>query len=231
MSLQAMTQHAVTLQASNEHYTPDEARNLLEEELADPRYQDEHTGPLRQAIGNLITWLEENAVNIGPLNVPMGPLILLALIIVSLIVLLVIVRPRLQRSARVEESVDISPDLSAEDLRASADQHAAAAEYDDAARQRFRALVRSAEERSLLHRQRGRTPSEVATSLANQFPDSRPELLAAAELFNLSRYGGRALTAEQHERIRDLDQALSGMVPHPPTEGSDIGTPRLEAPR
>ncbi|MGO1192770.1 MAG: DUF4129 domain-containing protein [Nesterenkonia sp.] len=209
-------------------YDRDEARRLLEEELSGTEYQRQFSGPVREAIDRFLQWLQEGALNLGVVDIPAGPLVVLFLLAAAITVVLLVVRPRLQRSAAADRGVDIERGITAAELRARADRSAEAGNYDDAARDRFRALVRAAEERSLLRSSTGRTATEITEQLAIRFGEHGERLRAAADLFNLSRYGRQRLSVQQYEQLRALDATLREADP---TEGADAAGPRLVVPQ
>lgn len=209
-------------------YDRDEARRLLEDELSGPEYQRQFSGPVREAVDRFLQWLQEGAVNLGVVDIPAGPLVVLLLLAAAVTVVLLVVRPRLQRSGDPDQQVDIEAGITAAALRDRADRSAEAGNYDDAARDRFRALVRGAEERALLPRSTGRTATEIAEHLAGHFNEHGHQLRTAAELFNLSRYGRQRLSAQQYGQLRTLDATLQEAQP---TASHDVQGPRLVAPR
>lgn len=186
----------------------DEAQQLLEEELEDPQYQREFTGPLREAIDDLIRWLGENSMSLGAFDIPYGPLILTLVVVAVIVVIIVMVRPRLQAARRREPQLDTPVEVTAAELRSRAESHAAAGRWDDAAQDYFRAMVRGGEELGFLPPMTGRTATEAATELAEQLSRHSRRLFDAAALFNLSFYGGGRLGAEDAQLARELDRAL-----------------------
>lgn len=210
-------------------YERDEARRLLEDELTGTQYQRQFSGPLREAIDEFLQWLQQGALSVGVLDIPAGPLVVLLALAAAITVVLLVVRPRLQRSQGTDQQVDIESGITAEQLRDRADQHAQAGYYDEAARDRFRALVRSAEERALLGSATGRTATEITVRLAELFGDYAEALQAAAELFNLSRYGSQQLSAGQYEQLRALDAQLAAA--EPTGSPGDRQGPRLVVPQ
>jgi len=209
-------------------YDRDQARRLLEQELSGPEYQRQFTGPVREAIDRFLHWLQEGALNVGVIDIPAGPLAVLLLLAVAVTVVLLVVRPRLQRSGRSDQGVDIEAGVTAAELRARADRSAEAGNYDDAARDRFRALVRGAEERALLGSSTGRTATELTEHLGRQFGDHAEQLRAAAGLFNLSRYGRQRLGRAQHQQLHGLDTTLQTAEP---TGRAGAQGPRLVVPQ
>lgn len=209
-------------------YDRDQARQLLHDELSGTEYQRQFTGPVREAIDDFLRWLQEDALDFGIVNVPAGPLVLVLLLAAAVVVILLVVRPRLQRSGSAEQQVDIAVDVTADQLRHRAEQHALGGHYDDAARDRFRALVRGAEERGLLRSAEGRTATELAGQLAGLYGGHADQLYRAAELFNRSRYGSTPLNAQHYQQLRALDTELLAAEP---VGTSVAGGPRLVVPQ
>lgn len=186
----------------------DEARRLLEEELSDPRYQRDATGPLREAADRFFAWLDQMQLNLGPVELPLGPILLPVLLLAAVILCIVLVRPRLQRGAEAEE-LSLSPaGVTSGALRERAEAHAAVGRFDEACRERFRAIIRAAEERQDLAEQAGRTATEAGQALARVHPDEAAAAVRAAELFNYSRYGGRSLQRTDYDTLLAFDQRL-----------------------
>lgn len=192
----------------------DEAQELLERELADPRYQGELSGPLRQAIDDLLRWLDERLGSIGGVDVPYGPVIILVLLVAAIVLAIVLIRPRLQHVAGADGPIEAESGMSSAELRTRAQAHRRAGRVDEAYRDLFRAVVRAAEERDLLTEMTGRTATEAAAELTRCFPAHSRRLGMAADLFNLSRYGGRSLTARDCEELTELDAVLTATRPH-----------------
>lgn len=209
-------------------YDQDEARRLLEDELSGAEYQRQFSGPVREAIDRFLQWLQEGALNLGVVDIPAGPLVVLLLLAAAVTLVLLVVRPRLQRAGSLNQRVDIDVGITAAALRTRAERSASAGHYDDAGRDRFRAMVRGAEERSLLRRSTGRTATEIAEHLAGQFGAHGEQLRAAADLFNLSRYGSQRLGAAEYDQLRNLDVSLLEAAP---TGGPGAEGPKLVVPQ
>ncbi|WP_218220512.1 DUF4129 domain-containing protein [Nesterenkonia sp. Act20] len=204
----------------------DEASRLLEEELSDPRYQRDATGPLRETADRFFAWLDQMQLNLGPVELPLGPILLLGLLLAAIILCIVLVRPRLQRGAETEE-LGLSPaSVTAAALRGQAEAHAAVGRFDEACRERFRAIIRAAEERQDLAEQAGRTATEAGQALAQVHPEEAAPAARAAELFNYSRYGGRSLQRADYDTLLAFDQRLERPVGQRP--GQLSGQPREE---
>ncbi len=212
------------------HPSRDEAQELLREELSDPEYQRAFTGPLRDAIDAVLAWLGERALSIGGVQIPYGPLVLVVLLAAAILLCILLVRPRLQRAGGVtDELLNAETGLSAEDLRSRAGAHLGAGRFDDAFRDLFRAVVRSAEERELLSEQTGRTASEAARAVGGLFPAQAEALHGCGELFNLSHYGGRPLSAQDVDQLRQLEETLRRTEPNL-SHGTSRRAPRLVVP-
>lgn len=210
-------------------YDPDEARQLLQDELTSPEYQRPYTGPVREAFDAILQWLQDEALSFGPVNLPAGPVVVFVLLLAAITVILAVVRPRLQRAVPREGAVDIAPDLTAEELRARAAGASEDEDYDAAYRDLFRAIVRSAEQRGVLSEADGRTATEIAGWLALLFSEHSRPLNAGAELFNHSRYGNQLLSRHDYERLLALDRQLDAAEPSTGTSRTS-GLP-LEVPR
>lgn len=204
-------------------YDRDSARSLLEDELADAQYQRELAGPLRNLIDSVLEWLEGSALSLGPVTVQWGPILVAALVVAAALLVILLVRPRMQRGRRSEPAVSIEAGMTAADLRNRAAAHATAGRYDDAARDSFRAIVRTAEEQYVLSAQSGRTASEIAASLSAAYPQEAARLREAADLFNQSVYARRPLQQVHFHRVSELDLQLVEQSPSTPVAAS-VGT-------
>ncbi|RJN31812.1 DUF4129 domain-containing protein [Nesterenkonia natronophila] len=209
-------------------YDREGARRLLEDELADSSYQRQFTGPLREAIDAFLDWMAERAFSIGGVDVPFGPLLVLGAVIVTVIIIIVVVRPRLQRGSTAQEAVQIDPQVTAAAFRAHAQECARSGDFNTAAQEAFRAVVRAAEERGVVRQQQGRTATEIAESLSSSYPPFSTTLQRAADLFNRSLYGSVSLAKADLEFIADLDMQLQR---EPAQHGGSIDGPHLAVPR
>lgn len=99
--------------------------------------------------------------------------------------------------------------------RSDADEAAARQAYAEAIRERFRALVRELEERTLLDERPGRTAREVARDVEATGPGLIRALAEAARVFDDVRYGGRTATGELDRIVREADEAAMRAVPEP----------------
>jgi Domain of unknown function (DUF4129) len=187
----------------------DEARELAQRELADPRYDAEP--PLGQRI---IEWLIEQLNRLidgaaGALTSPVGAIVLAAVIAVIAAIVLRY-SPLARRAASRDARLFDDGRRLARDHRAAAEAAARDQQWSAAVVERFRAIVATLEERSVLDERPGRTADEAARDAGAAVPGLATDLLAAAQLFDVVHYGGGDATADDDRRMRELDEAVGG---------------------
>jgi hypothetical protein len=199
----------------------EEARRWAAEELAKAEYRDAAPSWLQSMWDGFMDWLsslDAPAQAAGP--VP-GPVIG---IVIALIVAIGIILARPRRNAAVRKPGGVfEPDsvLGPADYRARAEAAAAVENWGDAVVDRFRALVSSAEVRTILDPQPGRTADEVVRDLAVPFRSEAARLDAAARTFDAVRYGNVAAGRADYRAMADLDATLEASRPVPSTPGAD----------
>jgi hypothetical protein len=189
---------------------PDEptAREWLEQELADPAYAQARPGLLRRA------W-EALQDALAQAEGPVSPLLLLVLVAVVVGVLALVLwrTGPLRAAARTGTAgageIGLEEHVTAAGYRERADAAAAAGDWRTAVLDRFRALVRGLEERTVLDPRPGRTADEAAREAGVLLPEVADALGAAARVFDDVAYGDRAATPEHHDRVRGADEASS----------------------
>ncbi|MGW4064850.1 DUF4129 domain-containing protein [Amycolatopsis sp. NPDC004747] len=185
----------------------DAARRAAEQELSDPKYRDARPGFLQQ-IGQWLGEQLEKLLNSVSSGVP-GGIFGVVLIVALLIVLVVVIRLRtgkIARAARAGRVVFGGQRKSAADYRRAAAEAAAAGRFDDAVRDRFRAVVRALEERALLDTRSGRTADEAAAEAGLLLPNVADRLRQGARLFDDVHYGGRDGTEAAYQALTELDE-------------------------
>ena len=191
----------------------EEARRWAAEELAKPEYREAAPGWLETLWQGFVDWLQSlDGPATGGSTVPSPVIgIVIAVVIAAAVI---IARPRLNPKARQAKEV-FEPDsiLTPADYRQRAETSAAAGKWGDAVVDLFRALVRSAEDRTILDPQPGRTADEVARELAAPFGAEAERLGRAAATFDAIRYGNRAADAADYQAMASLDTALEAMKP------------------
>ena len=188
-------------------------QDLARRELSDPAYTEARPGWVERAVRWLLEQLADLDLPSGP-GRSMGTLLLVLLL--TLAVAVVLARTgRLRRGVRdgAAGAVLGSQRLTAAEHRTRAEQAAAAARYDVAVRERFRAMARALEERAVLDERPGRTAHEVAAEAAAAMPVGARGLRSAARIFDDVCYGGRAATSAHDAELRRVDDELSRELP------------------
>lgn len=200
-----------------------EARRWAVEELAKPEYRDAAPSWLDTLWRNFLDWLQSLDGSSGDSAGVPSPVI--ALVIAAIIAAaIVLARPRVNaRAPKAKDVFESETAMSATDYRNRAEAAAAAGKWGDAVVDRFRAVVRHAEDRTILDPQPGRTAAEAARALSRPFNSESGRLLRAAAVFDGVRYGNRAAGGGDYQEMVGLDSALDAMKPVP--AGSEVRLP------
>ncbi len=138
-------------------------------------------------------------------------------VLVALVVLVVFLVRRktgpLRRAGAGDVPLFVGRLRAAAEYRAAADSAAAAGDWDEAVRQRFRAVVRSLEERDILDPRPGRTAGEATADAARALPSCAAGLRDAARSFDDVAYGGRPSDQQADAQLRELDRQLAAARP------------------
>ena len=179
-------------------------------------YADARPGPLQQAL----RWLRDRVLELLPDDVDGGPVVDALVVAALLVLVLVALRVAGQVVRRRGRAAGPAGDLFATDARRSADDHrsradalAAEGDWPGAVAERFRALVRGAEERVLLDERPGRTATEAATELGAVLPAVSADLRGGARVFDDVVYGSAPGSAEDDARLRHLDERVRAERP------------------
>lgn len=192
----------------------DEARQLLQEELAKGVYQEAEPSLLERAWAAFLTWLGEVLGQIRSVDAGLGTILLAVGAVVVITAAVLLIKPRLNARKRAEPQVfQAQTRLTAQAHRESADAAAGTGNWDDALTERFRAITRAAEERVILDEQAGRTAGEVARQLQDLFINQAETLECLALRFNEVHYGARPATRNDYQRAVGLDQELQRTQP------------------
>lgn len=188
----------------------DEARRAAREELTKGIYHRDEPG----VVSRVLTWAYDTLVRLLETlasHSPGGLWGLLALLVL-VILAVVVVRWRIgavARSGAVSAAAVFAGQVrTAAEHRAAAEAAAGRGDHDAACRERFRALVRELEERTILDERPGRTADEVAREVAALAPETAASLHAAARVFDEVSYGDRRATADADATIRAADEAV-----------------------
>ncbi len=187
--------------------TPDRptARRWLVEELARPEYAQGESWLMR-----LWQWFLGLFDGAPTLDVPLWQLLLGALVVVAVVVVVArwVAGPvHLARARRSSAVVAADDSRTAAELRAAADAADSRGDWSLAVAERFRAVVRGLEERTILDEQPGRTAQEASSDASARLPALSGALHAGATLFDDVVYGEHAATPDDAARLRDLDTA------------------------
>lgn len=199
--------------------TRDGAREEARRELSKSIYQDAEPGWFSEAV----TWINERIADLFDFVVPepdadgiagfrgLGVLALLLLLIVLAVVVRLWLGP-MRRTARARDSdVDLSSPLSADQLRAQAEEHAGRGAYAEAVRSRLRAVVRMLEEKGVLDQRPGRTAGELVDEVRRLTAEPVGQLATAVEAFSEIWYGGRPASPNAYQTVVAADQALASL--------------------
>ncbi|MGW9404538.1 DUF4129 domain-containing protein [Arthrobacter sp. NPDC055585] len=194
----------------------DQARSWLENELSKAEYQDAQPSLLERAVAKILEFLTDLLSGIQGVGAPAGILLLALGALVLLALAVLVVRPRLNARRKPAGLFDeAGADQDAAAHRALAEQAAQAGDWDGALAERLRAILRSAEERVILHPQAGRTAQEAGTALSAVFPAEAEEIRWLSRRFDEVRYGGSRAAEPDARRAADLDAALLSSQPAP----------------
>jgi len=198
----------------------DEARRWVLDELAKQPYQNARPTPLDLAAQAFFDWLG-SLLRPQPGDPTPTVLLVVALVVVAALItvaLLLFGVPRANRRSRSGASSLFGDDdrRSADELRAAAKAALAAGDVGLAVLERFRAIARDLDVRTLVALFPGTTADGFAREAAAVFPDEATELAAAADAFDGVRYAGRPGDREAALRIAALDDRLAAARPRLP---------------
>lgn len=195
----------------------DEARRRALDELAKAKYggtpewlqqAGERAVRLLEQIGALLARWQANRQGGG-----ISPGFVIAVVVALVLLALVVWRvglPRWRRRAVAGESLDLDPTRPAADYRTLAERHARAGDWRSAVRDRFRALVRELEVRTILDVRPARTAWEAAYSAARTLAGNTDDLYDGAEMFNAVVYGGAGADEAAYGEMVRIDAAVTG---------------------
>lgn len=193
----------------------DEARRWMERELADPVY---HQRP--SILQRVLDWLGRlfdgaSGAALGDV----GTVVVIAVAIALLVLVTFLVTGPVRRSRRLAAAgavLDADDRRTAADLRASADAAAARGDWATAVADRFRAVVRALEERTVLDERPGRTAHEAVADAGTRLPAHATDLRSAGDLFDGVVYGDRTPGPGDDAALRELDARVAATRPAPP---------------
>ena len=188
----------------------DEAAALAREELADPIYRQNEPSLVERVLRWVLERVDE-LLDAVSRNSPGGWWGVIALaVVVGAVVVAVRWRVGPVAARRRRSTALFSGQArTAADHRRDAQAHAAAGEWDDAVRERLRAVVRSLEERDVLDVRPGRTADEAAAEGGRAIPAAADALRAAARTFDDVWFGGHHADEAAYRVVVVADDAVS----------------------
>ncbi|BDZ42904.1 hypothetical protein GCM10025865_22030 [Paraoerskovia sediminicola] len=163
---------------------PEVAQEWIRNELARPEY-----GENQNLIGRFLDWLGQLGGD-AP-SIPGSVLIVAVVAVVVAVALALLVTGRVRRSSRAPAQSTVLEDdgRTAEQIGSAADAARRAGDWTTAVLERFRAIVRSLEERVIIDDRPGRTAHEVSGDARARLPQASAALEAAGALFDDVCYG------------------------------------------
>jgi hypothetical protein len=192
----------------------DTAREWLGSELQRPEYAERES-----LLRRLINWLLDRLNSIDWPGASMsgsqlGIAIVVIVVVVLVIAWLVAGPVHLGRGRAASAKVlDVDDARTATQMRAAADAAAGSADWRTATVERFRAVVRSLEERVVIEPRPGRTAQEAAADAGARLATQSAGLRSGADLFDGVEYGDRVATAADDAALRALDAEVTAARP------------------
>lgn len=189
----------------------DEARRLLDDELAKSRYQQGEPAETPQWLEDFYRWLGELMDSLGGEGTVPGWIVVVVIVGIAVLVLafLVFGVPRIRARSAVrsagDELFEADDRRDAAAMRRAADAAAADARWNEAIAERFRAIARSLHERTLVATVPGSTAQDVARRAAVPLPEHAASLVLAAHEFDAVRYLGDPGDRDRYRQIVALD--------------------------
>jgi hypothetical protein len=190
------------------------ARRWLLDELAKPAYAAAEPTPIDRAVQAFLTWFtglfDVHGSNTPPVLLAVAIGLVVAVLVVAL---LLFGLPRRNRRSTVGALFGADDRRSADEMRRAAEAAMARGDWSLAVLERFRALARGLDERTLVAVFPGTTASAFASAAARRFSAEQAELQTAGELFDGVRYADEQATREDALSIFALDDRLAAARP------------------
>jgi len=203
----------------------DEARRRAEEELAKAKYHGipDWISDVVRRISELVDRVLSPVLG-GPGAGGAGWVLLVVVLVVVVALVLIVWRVGLPRWRRriPDAEVGLDDERAPQEYRGAADRAAAQGDWTDAIRERFRALVRELEHRTVIDPRPGRTALEAAGAAARLMPAVEPSLRTAASLFNDVMYGSVTADEGGYRTMVTADDAIraeAARFRHPEPDG------------
>lgn len=205
----------------------DEAGQWALDELAKTVYQEAKPSLLDRTLAAIIDWLRSFFEGLQGVNANLGIVVIVVAAAVLIGLAIWLVKPRLNPAKAMDAEVfDAGTLLTSGQHRSAARAAAGNKAFSDAVTEQFRAIVRSAEERTVIDPQPGRTAEEVTSRLCRTFPTLAPQLRDAGSTFNGVRYGNSPADEALFDGLVRLDGHLLETRPVYPGATSETVAPR-----
>lgn len=190
------------------------ARRWLLDELAKPAYAAAEPSPFDRAVQSFLAWFSSLFEVRGSSTPPVLLAIAIALVVVVLVVaLLLFGLPRRNRRSAAGSLFGEDDRRSADEMRRAAEAAMARGDWSLAVLERFRALARALDERTLVAVFPGTTAAAFTAAASRAFPAEHGDLRDAAELFDGVRYADEVATREDALSVIALDDRLGAARP------------------
>ncbi|WIB59055.1 DUF4129 domain-containing protein [Curtobacterium sp. MCLR17_007] len=198
---------------------PDQARRLLERELAKQDYSGAHVTWWDRASRSFLDWLGTIGPDgLGSEGFGRTVLVIAIVVLVAVVVLVVVARGLPRRRARLAASADGGV-FDADDQRTAATLAAAArrafdaGDHDQAVLEGYRAIARGLGERDLVPDVPGATARAIADRASTPFPGLADHLHVAAVTFDAVRYLGARADEPGARQVLETERTLRGTRP------------------
>lgn len=196
-----------------------DARERLLDELSDPAYAESQPSWFDLLSQAVLDWLSSLRLAEGD-GVPALALLIGGLLLAAAIAAAILIYGVPRWRARSGVGVELLGDRdrrTARQLRRDAERWAAAGDWARAIADRYRAVARALDERTLVPALPGTTAHGFARAAGRVFPAEAAALEAAADRFDGVRYLDRPGTADDYALVRALDDRLEA-APAPLTD-------------
>ena len=186
------------------------ARELARQELQDGRYAKAQPSLATRLVKRLLEQVNR-LFDSAAASTPGGRAgLVLVLLVLAGLAVLIVVRLRVASGGGPRQAVFAAgTTLTAAEHRATAEAFAAEGSFDEAVRERLRAIVRELEVRGVLDPRPGRTAGEVAAEAGRLVPALQTPLSRAATTFDEVWYGGRCADAAAYRVVVDVDELVT----------------------
>lgn len=192
----------------------DRARSLLQEELAKQEYAAAQPSLFDRIASGFLDWFtglfDASRSGAPPVLLTVA---LIVLVVVVVVALLLFGLPRINRRSSAAALFGEDDRRTADELRRAAEAALGRGDFRLAVLERFRALARSLDERTLVQVFPGTTAAAFARAAGTRFEDERQALASAATLFDGVRYDDRPATRDDAVSVGALDDRLAAARP------------------